>query len=80
HGRVQTVRGPIPLGPQALIRDGRELCPVNTENEVHAVQGVHKLPPFHCRGGVAGEGVSARVAQRLEFPTVTSTLPQPDTE
>ncbi|MED6161984.1 hypothetical protein PIB30_066070 [Stylosanthes scabra] len=80
HGRVRTDRGPIPLGPQALVRDGRELRSLNTENGVHAVHGVHKLPPFHCRGGAAGEGVSARIVQRLEFPTVTSALPQPDTE
>ncbi|MED6164561.1 hypothetical protein PIB30_091296 [Stylosanthes scabra] len=80
HARVRPDRGAIPLRPQALIRDGRELCPVNTEEGVHAIYGVRKLPHFDCRSGAAGKCVSARVVQRLEFPTVTGALPKPDTE
>ncbi|MED6227461.1 hypothetical protein PIB30_113794, partial [Stylosanthes scabra] len=37
HAWVRMDRGPIPLGPQAPIRDWRELRPINTENGVHAV-------------------------------------------
>ncbi|MED6172447.1 hypothetical protein PIB30_050208 [Stylosanthes scabra] len=78
HARVRPYCGAIPLRLQAL--NGRELRQVNTEDGEHAVYGVHILPPFDCRSGAAGKCVLARVVQRLEFPTVTGTLPKLDTE